>query len=144
VASRRDLNYGSKLLKIEGQTVTELSSEGLSWSLRGIWFMPGKIYYISGSGLYPSKTLGPTWHYDETLPMYYTHTIHGVDLNDIATAGGSGYLSHFNGITWKHYMGNELPDIYGNYYGVDIKDNIIVAVGTDGNGEVLTIGRRNY
>ena len=143
VASRRDLNYGCKLLKIEGNVVKEISSEGLSWSLRTLWFLPGRIYYIGGAGLYPSYTLGPIWQYDNTLPLYYTHTMQGIDLNDIVTAGGSGSVSHYNGITWKHFLGNELPDIYGNYYGIDIKNNVIVAVGSEGNNDILAIGRRN-
>jgi len=143
VASDRFHDYGSKLLRLNGTNVQEINSEGLPWSLSGIWFMPGRKYYIVGAGVFPARTLEQVWNYDPELYVYYTHAIRGNELNDIVVCGSSGYLSHFNGLFWRHYLGDELPNFYGGYARISLKDNTLVAVGVQGNNDILAIGRRN-
>ncbi|RMG42837.1 MAG: hypothetical protein D6732_00620, partial [Methanobacteriota archaeon] len=140
VASNKYLNEGKKVLQIEGTTVSLVPDSGLSWSLSGVWFVPGKRYYIAGDGIYPSMTLGPIWIRDTTFPAIYKDAIRGTGLNDIAVSGSNGLLSHFNGKSWKHYLYNELPFFSGRYYGVDIEDNCIVAVGYINRKAIITIG----
>ena len=142
VASNKFFDQGKKLLQIKGSTVSVLADSGLSWSLSGVWFVPGKQYYVVGDGLYPSTTLGPIWNRVQTFPAYYKDAIRGSSGNNVAVCGSNGLLSHFNGATWKHYMNNELPSFVGRYYGVAISSNCIVSVGYVNNEAIATIGRR--
>jgi hypothetical protein len=143
VASRLDQNEGSELLKINNNSVEKLQTEGLSWSLKAIWFIPGVIYYIGGDGLYPSRNLADRWK-AITSPLLYKHAIRGQAVNDVIVAGSFGLLSHFNGLSWRHYNGGHFPSTNAAYRGVAIHDNIIVAVGYHNlrNGFVV-VGRRN-
>lgn len=142
VASNKFLDQGKKLLQIKGSTVSTLSDSGLSWSLSGVWFVPGKQYYVVGDGLYPSATIGPIWNRVQTFPAYYKDAIRGSSWNNVVVCGSNGLLSHFNGATWKHYMNDELPSFVGRYYGAAISSNSIVAVGYANNEAIATIGRK--
>ena len=144
VASRLDQNEGRELLKISKQSVEKLQTEGLSWSLKAIWFIPGVIYYIGGDGLYPSRNLANRWHRDLSFPFLYKHAIRGQAVNDVIVAGSFGLLSHFNGVSWRHYNGGHFPSSSAAYRGVAIHNNIVAAVGYYNlrNGFVV-IGRRN-
>ncbi|MGE5859258.1 MAG: hypothetical protein ACM34J_01805, partial [Ignavibacteria bacterium] len=46
---------------------------------------------------------------------------------------------HFNGETWKNYLGEGLEEISGNYYSTAIKDNTIVAVGNSADGKAIAV-----
>ena len=143
VASRLDQNKGRELLRINNQSVEKLQTEGLSWSLKAIWFIPGVIYYIGGDGLYPSRNLADRWHRIPS-PFLYKHAIRGQAVNDVIVAGSFGLLSHFNGASWRHYNGGHFPSTGAAYRGVAIYNNIIAAVGYYNlrNGFVV-VGRRN-
>jgi len=145
VASRRDQNNGSKILKVHGTLVQEINSEGLSWKLSSLWFIPHKLYYVGGSGLYFQRTLGSSWKKDISYPPYYKFSIRGIDLNDIVIVGSYGSISHFNGYTWKYFVENESPEYNGEFSAVDIKNNIIVTVGIEfgSNRDILVLGNRN-
>jgi hypothetical protein len=143
VAARLDRNEGSALLKIDGDGVEKLQTEGLSWSLKAVWFIPGVIYYIGGDGLYPSRNLTARWHTIPS-PFLYKHAIRGQAVNDVIVAGSFGLLSHFNGVSWLHYNGGHFPSTSAAYRGVAIHNDIIVAVGYYNlrNG-IVAVGRRN-
>lgn len=143
VASRLDQKEGRELLKIHHQNVEKLQVEGLSWSLKAIWFIPDMIYYIGGDGLYPSRNLDVPWKRDVSFPQLYKHAIRGQAVNDVVVAGSFGLLSHFNGLNWKHYSGGTLPSASTAYRGVAIHVNIIVATGYhDLRNGLVVIGRR--
>ena len=143
VASNEYFNYGKALLRIEGEQVTPVSSEGLPWSLTSVWFVPHHIYYVAGDGLFSSKRIGNVWEH-KNFPIYFKDCIRGSSLNDIVVVGSNGLLSHYNGSTWKHYLGNSLPFISGHYYAVQIYNDVIIAAGYDYRGAVIAIGRRNF
>jgi hypothetical protein len=51
-------------------------------------------------------------------------------------------VSHYNGASWKHYTGNELPMINGELSAVDIKGNMVVAVGSINQQALILTGVR--
>jgi hypothetical protein len=77
----------------------------------------------------------------EEVTRYYAYKIRGKKLNDIIEAGGAGEIVHYNGSTWHSFiMQTRLQN--GNYYSVDIKGDIVVAVGENNPKAVIIIGRR--
>ncbi len=133
---------GEKVLSINSIGVTELENNGLSWSMATIWFCNEYKEYSGGGGIYVKRYNENNWK-EIRYTQYYTYSIRGNGSNDIITCGGNGYLSHFNGKTWKDYTGNQLELISGNYYSVSIKGNSVAAVGALAEGKAIAvIGRR--
>ena len=146
VASDKYHNLGRKVLKIEDHTISSVNDSGLTWSLSSVWFMPGKRYYIAGAGIYPKNKIDspePWIRYPSgTVTSYFTNRIRGNDINDVIAAGAFGEMVHYNGITWHNYY-SETQLNSGNYYSVAIKNNLVVAVGSENGHGVLTIGVRH-
>ncbi|GAB4371774.1 MAG: hypothetical protein Kow0042_14710 [Calditrichia bacterium] len=61
-------------------------------------------------------------------------------INDITVVGGFGEIVHFNGANWRNYINQ--TRLSSNYYSLDMKNDLIVAVGNHGRAGALTIGRR--
>ncbi len=132
-----------ELLQIHDTNVTAVSDSGLPLDLRSIWFIPRGKYYIAGNGLFYNFAIGNPWQHDDSQPLFYKDAIRGNDENDVIIAGSFGNVSHFNGSTWHHYE-NELPYFYGRYHSVNIKEDIMVAVGEIGGGLAIILhGIRN-
>jgi hypothetical protein len=131
-----------KLFKIDGLSATEISSEGLPWFVRSIWFVPNYRYFTVGDGFFSQATIGRNWIIDQAFPNEAKFSIRGLDINEIVVSGSFGLLSHFNGLSWAHYLDTEIGSFQGRYLECFIKNNTIVAVGFNGNNDILTIGRR--
>jgi hypothetical protein len=132
------------ILKIDGTSVTEVSDNTIPSSLNGIWFKPGRRYYVVGSGMYTKRdiTLEGAWQWlHPGLTPYYTYAIRGNDLNDIVVCGGVGEVLHYNGMSWKSLRG-EAGNLTGNCYGIAIKGPICAAVGLSQGQAIIAIGRR--
>jgi len=139
-----EIPQAKKLLRIDGNTVTEIPSEGLPMDLASVWFTPSKKYFVGGDLLYSTSRLGSLWQQEPQQPNYYVSKVRATSLNDIVVCGGLGHLSHFNGASWRHYLGNEVPVIDGNYRSGAIHQKVIAAVGEIASGKaVAVIGRRN-
>ncbi len=130
-----------KILSINSAGVTELPTNGLSWSLVSVWFCNKYKEYAGGGGLFTKYYNENTWK--EIPTDYYTYAIRGNGSNDIIICGGYGYVAHFNGSTWKNYLGNGLDVIGGNYYSLSIKGNKAAVVGTADGKAVILIGHRS-
>jgi hypothetical protein len=145
VASDKYHNIGKKLLAINNQSIDTVNDSGLSWGLSSVWFVPGRQYYITGAGIYPKSNIdspNPWVRYSSgTVTSYFTNRIRGTALNDVVAAGAFGEIVHFNGVTWQNYL-TETQLNPGAFYGLDIKNNIIVAVGEYGSQAVVAIGIR--
>ncbi len=103
------------------------------------WTKTGKIIYTSGDGIYTNKT--GSWTAEPITPGSYTYRIRGNNLNDIFVCGNYGYLAHYNGVSWKVFP--ELLQLNGSaLYSLSVKDNLIVAVGSDGDKALIVIGDR--
>ena len=143
LASRRaQVPQAKKLLQIQGTTVTAISDSGLRTGLDGIWFVPGKKYYVSGDGLFFVNQVGAPWQTDTTQPLIYKYAVRGNDVNDVFVVGAFGLVSHYNGSTWKQYMGGELPSFSGSYYKVAVRKDFVIAVGYIGEKAIVLRGRR--
>jgi hypothetical protein len=131
-----------KLLRIENYLVYPVSVTGLPIAMTNIWFMPGKRYYLAGDGLYYIRKLGETWKRDPNLPLIFKTGIRGHGINDIFIVGSFGLVSHFNGMSWHHYMGNELPSFSGGFNQMDYKGDIMVAIGDIGSDALILMGQK--
>jgi hypothetical protein len=128
------------LLSINNSIANIISSKGLPWSLRGIWFT-NNSYYIVGAGLYIKKDLekDTAWiNYPYVVGNNYMETIRGSAWNDIMVVGDFGTILHYNGATWHNYT-NEINMHDAIFYGVSIKGNHIIAVGTLGGGPGIIV-----
>lgn len=96
-------------------------------------------------GTFYSTNGGTTWSGNDILISEYdvdpsvAYDANGNAWNNVFTVGDFGLVSHFNGSTWKHYNVN-LP--MANFYSVSIKENMVTAVGQNGDKAVILIGKR--
>ena len=144
VAAKQLVNTDKKILRITDNSVTDINVSGIKSSLSGIWFKPGEKYYVVGSGMFSKADINSSQSWEsfwEGITQYYTASIDGNDLNDIVVCGAYGELLHYNGNSWKSYQ-SELQSEVGSYGRIKIKDNLIVAVGSNSAKAIITIGRR--
>ena len=132
-----------KLLRIENYLVYPVSVAGLPIAMTNLWFMPGKRYYLVGDGVYYTRKLGEPWVQDPDHPLIFKSGIRGHNINDILIVGGFGLVSHFNGMSWHNYSGNELPYFNGVLGSPAYKGNIVVAVDWRGVDGIIIKGIHN-
>jgi hypothetical protein len=137
------LNHDIALLKVEGSSVYALNTNGLPSYLSSLWFIPGQIYYVVGHGVYYAPSLGDNWQPDATHPSLHKVSIRGQAANDIFITSSYGLVSHYNGRSWYHYTGSELPTIYGGYWSISCKEDLMVAVGELDEKGIILEGIRN-
>lgn len=135
--------YGGteNLLSITGNTATKINTNGLSWSIRGLWF-DNKGYYIVGAEIYYKKSLQDSiWQIIRAAPSKnygYINAIRGNAWNDIVAVGAFGTLLHYNGSTWYNFTQQlNIPNCV--FCSVSIKDNLVVAVGTLGGDRAIAV-----
>lgn len=140
IASLQNYGFGMDLLKIDGLSISKLDTTGLRMAQSSIWFKVRRKIYVVGDGVFFKNNLSdPRWQQDETQPLLFKRKIRGQDCNDIFIVGDFGILSHYNGKTWHHYRGNELPNLSGGYYSVSFEKNKVVAVGELDNGQAIIL-----
>jgi hypothetical protein len=135
----------STVLQISDNNVIKVQSSGLpslGW-FRGIWSGNGREWYVCGDGLYRTRDLNLPWEEVTGLPSIFMNDVQGNKRNDLFVTGYLGLIAHWNGATWRVY-----PPMPGNYYGLAVKDDLVVAVGQELRGIVggpasILIGRRN-
>jgi hypothetical protein len=134
-----------QVLQLRSNSVQQIDVWGLPRSIRGIWFLPQRKYYIVGDGMFQKITLDTTrsWMaFWGGLINYYVNAIRGNNLRDIIVVGAFGESVHFNGKTWRN-LRSQTALSPGSYYGVAMKGDLIVAVGQVFNRGVAAVGRRN-
>lgn len=144
LASFLNAGRGLDLLQIiDGGAATKLETAGLHVSQNSLWF-DEKGFYIAGNGVYWKKRLSDTtWTLDDSQPSLYKDRIRGNGQNDVMIAGSGGLVSHFNGSTWGHFAGNELPLWFARYTGLSMKGNLVAIAGWKDDRAVAILGRRN-
>jgi hypothetical protein len=143
VASYQDTSVDRKILQINGNTATTISSNGINWDLHSLWFKSQSQYFVVGSGIYNKNLLSDiSWSMKYwNVTNDYTNCIRGNDINDIVAVGAFGEVIHYNGKRWKSFRDETgLPN--GEYLSVAIKGNLIVAVGEEGQQAVILVGKR--
>ena len=139
VFAEYSLGFTSKIFKIEGKKATEISKQGISdFVLRG-WLYPGKKYFAVGDGIYFKDMNDPEWGKEEDPNLITIYCIKGTSLNDIFAGSTYDRLFHFNGIEWKKLFPENPNSSYGK---IKIKNNIVVAAGSDANQGLVTILKR--
>jgi len=146
VGSYVNQNQGKILLRIQNSAVTPLADSGLPSNLSGLWFMPGRRYYVVGGGIYQKTTLegSSAWvgYAPGIVTSYYTNSIRGQGINDVVAVGAFGEVVHWSGLTWRNYIGTTgLGN--GSYYAVQVRGSLVIAVGLVGNRAVVLRGNRN-
>lgn len=119
----------AQLFQIDGTMVTPVPNGNFTVTLSTIWFIPGQCYYVGGDGFYSTPSFESAWQQNSDFPPYYKQTIRGFGKNEIFVTGAFGLVSHYNGASWHHYTGNDLPIINGTYVKFDWNNNHFVAVG---------------
>ncbi|MFQ6618637.1 MAG: glucosyl transferase, partial [Fidelibacterota bacterium] len=127
------------LLFYDGQFHT-ITKDGLPGVLVSGWFIPDRKYFVVRDGVFYTYQLGKVWQADTIHPLLFKAAIRGTNLNDIIITGGFGLVSHFNGVSWRHYAGNELPSFYGTYGSVDYNGTLLIAVGDIGDRAIVLRG----
>ena len=131
------------LLIVNDNSAEHLNTSPITGTLSTTWFMPNRSYMLGGDGIFhKANTNDSLWEAEHNgLTIYYIYSIKGIHINDIALTGSYGELLHYNGYSFKSYISQ--TQINGNYYSIDMKNNMIVAVGNDNPQAVITIGKRN-
>ncbi|HSW53547.1 MAG TPA: hypothetical protein VLH59_00540 [Ignavibacteriaceae bacterium] len=143
VASNVNTSTDRTLIKINNITSQIISSSPIQWSLRTVWFMPSRQYFVAGSGIYEKHNLKENEWLNNPLDIttFYTNRIRGNEINDVVGIGAFGDFVHFNGTGWKvNYQDSKLN--YGSYLSLDIKENIVAAVGLEYNQAVILIASK--
>ncbi len=122
--------------------VSMLNSTGAIWPLNGVWFSVSKRYYVNGSGIYYTHKLGENWIGKPLeITQFFIRKIRGNNINDVFASGDYGETLHFNGNSWKSFF-NETFLSNGTYLSVNLKNNLVIAVGYQSAKAVITIGNR--
>ncbi len=126
-----------ELLKIENGSVSNIP--WLNKELYTVWFSTTNKIYAGGEGLY--NNAGGSWKEEDGLPSLFVFRVRGNGLNDIYACGGYGLCAHYNGLRWTTYNEVSLPN--GNYWGMAVKGDMVVLVGSSNGSAVITVGKRN-
>ncbi len=142
VAAKFLTNHNNLMVKItEDGHIEPLSTQGISYSIHGVWIDPSGPAYVIGSGIYrkPDVDFLLAWNpIHEEITNNYMFAIDAIALNDIAIAGAFGEVLHFNGAQWRSFH----QQISGSIYDVKISGDVIAAIGYDGRQGFISIGRR--
>ena len=143
VAAKLFSGHDRKIIKISNTSTEFLSDIGIDYALATLWFTPNKHYYLFGGSFYEKKRLtDASWVQKFDLTSWYLWRIRGTEINDVVAAGAYGELLHFNGYRWKSFLSViNLGD--DSFSSVDIKGNLIVAVGMKYPRAFIAVGRRN-
>jgi len=130
------------IYKIDGNTAAQISTSPIQWELYNIWFIPERHYYVVGDGIYEKILLSESSWKNEPLDItnYSTTGVRGNGLHDIFISGAFGEILHFNGVSWKSFIDETGFD--GAYGEIAVKNNVVVAVGGEGQLAKILIGKR--
>ncbi|HCY77014.1 MAG TPA: glucosyl transferase [Ignavibacteriales bacterium] len=143
VASNIYGSFDKEILQIKNASIEIINKDGIDEPLSSVWFKSNRKYYVVGSGTYEKTNLyNPIWKGDPLdLTNYFENRVRANEINDVIIVGAYGESLHFNGLTWKSFI-NETFLSNGTFLSVDIKNNLIVAVGYQSALAVLTVGHR--
>jgi hypothetical protein len=132
-----------KILSITDTTITALSDSGINWALSSVWFVPGKEYWVVGDGVYKKNFALQLslWQRLAGSAQYGSTKVRGTQINDIFICGSFGEIVHFNGASWHNYF-NQIKPLYGIFYSIASKGDLIIAVGEINPLAIIAVGRR--
>jgi hypothetical protein len=124
-----------KILKITDNVV-----DSVSWNfdrrIYSVWTPREGFLYVCGEGVFENKF--NVWR-ELNTPLVGTNSVRGNNINDIIIAGDNGFITHFNGVSWKTLS------TYSNkgYAEVSFKDEIVAICGNYQGQGLIEIGKRN-
>jgi hypothetical protein len=133
------------IVKISRSGIERINMEGIKeGELYDVWFKAGKCYYVVGASPWGGYQL----YYIEDINSknliwksgsFYNSlfAVRGNDFNDVFMFGFE--KTHFNGYTWRDYRDRFN---YGYFFGVDVKGDLVCAVGRTGGRGIALIGKR--
>ncbi len=135
----------SNILSLGDRKILSIGSNGsvdsTNWfstrRVNSIWFEKNARMFASGDGVH-MKAADMVWRRQEEIPLYYTRRIRGNHSNDVFVVSDFGMTAHFNGVSWRVFPGN-FDDLF---YSCDMKENLMVAVGSRGSQALVVVARR--
>jgi hypothetical protein len=145
VAAKQFVNYDKKIFRINGNTVQNILTDSIPYSIHGLWFKSGERYFVAGAGLYSKNNIYSASQWEWLHPdvtNYYLYATRGQDTNDLFACGAFGEIIHYNGKSWKSYI-QEINISNGAFSNIDFREDIVVVVGYDSPKAIITIGKRH-
>jgi hypothetical protein len=138
---------------VEGAIIdsSELFKPKLYGITEGLWIDEKGTVYTVGNLMYQYKR--GKWSFAKSLAgniptggyfyFGYLHAIQGNASNDIVIAGEINTVRHFNGTSWVQVGEPYQPLNYNAFwYGCDIKNNMMIAVGKESGRATVLLARR--
>ncbi len=102
-----------------------------------VWCISNRLIYTAGDGVVLYKNYN--WEKIDRPDVNTIYRIRGQNYEDVCGIGGPGsIIYHFNGNSWQSI--NPVPN--NRYWRIDIKGNIIVASGYQGEKALITVIKR--
>jgi hypothetical protein len=120
------INHQNEATRINVEPNTFLSS---------IWGKSNRVIYTAGDGVVLYKN--NKWEKINRPDVKTIYCIKGNNYNDVFGLSSTLLILHFNGYSWQYI--NTLNIIY---YRLDVKDNIMAAVGWQSDKAVITVLKR--
>ncbi len=123
------------ILKINKNNTVEIIPWVSGRAARSVWFDNSALIFTSGSGILRRTPQGKWEEIGgvEVIPAN-TERIRGMGSNDFFVVSDFGHIAHYNGLDFKVIQPN--PTIL--YESCCYKDDLMVAVGTNGRSAFLT------
>ena len=143
VASNFGTSLEKEILQIKNHSVIKLPLSPQMWPVKTVWFVPNRQYYVAGAGIYQKRLLTDNLWRNNILDFttFTSTSLRGNNVNDVIAVGAFGDFLHFNGILWKNDYSEPLLG-NGTYGQIEIRNNLLIAVGDNFNQAVLLMGIR--
>ncbi len=123
------------VLEISNNHINTLTSN-IFGNIYTAWAPNANQLYAGGHGLFIYRN--NVWN-KVNIDASLIYRIRGIAVNDIFAVGGSGLITHFNGVNWQnHYV-----EASASFKSCDIKGKTVVAVGEKNSRAIIAIGKRN-
>jgi hypothetical protein len=137
----------SVLLEITDAQGTPLPKDGIPHlsTLGGCWLSPGRRYWLAGSGYVYGKVDSYTngrWSPVQGMPFLYYDDVKGDAENNVFAVGDRSTILHFNGRSWRN-LSERITATPAQLWGVDVRGDVMAAVGFFQNGALVIRGTRN-
>lgn len=144
VAGNYYISNDRKILRISENSATSISDNGINWALNGLWFVPGKQYWVVGDGIWNKRLNLNSSKWDDrffNITTYVTNRIRGTGITNVFFCGAYGDCFHFNGANWHSYR-PQTNLSNGQYLSIAVNRNSAFAVGYDYPRAVIARGYR--
>ncbi|MCK9426398.1 MAG: glucosyl transferase [Ignavibacteriaceae bacterium] len=122
------------ILEISNNHINTLTSN-IFGNIYTSWAPNTNQLYAGGHGLF--KYANNVWS-KVNIDASLIYRIRGDAVNNIYAVGGSGLITHFNGVNWQHHY----VEASASFKSCDIKGKTIVTVGEKNSKAIISIGKQ--